>query len=84
MKKGLGRLLLIAGLFLGVMGGARLYAEDAPGTDKYYEANALYNKKLYKLAIDEYRNFLAKYPSNIPLIRLPQLSICATPILPIC
>jgi len=33
-------------------------------TDKYFAANALYNKKLYKLAAEEYRKFLALHPDH--------------------
>ncbi len=32
--------------------------------DKYYAANALYNKKLYKLAAEEYKSFLAMHPDS--------------------
>lgn len=39
-------------------------AQDQEATDKYYAANALYNKKLYKLATDEYKGFIAKYPDH--------------------
>ena len=35
-----------------------------PALDSYYAANALYNKNLYELAIDEYRAFIAKYPRH--------------------
>ncbi len=43
-----------------------LVADDTndPAMEKYYSANALYNKKLYKLAIEEYKNFLARYPDH--------------------
>ncbi|MCF7888784.1 MAG: tetratricopeptide repeat protein, partial [Victivallales bacterium] len=42
-----------------------IYAsEDDISTEKYYTANALYNKKLYKLAAEEFRNFLIRYPEH--------------------
>lgn len=41
----------------------QLYASDR-ATDEYYQANALFNKKLYKLAIDEYKSFIARYPNH--------------------
>jgi TolA-binding protein len=37
---------------------------DDPAMEKYYSANALYNKKLYKLAVDEYKNFMIHYPNH--------------------
>ena len=30
----------------------------------YYSANALYNRKLYSLASEEYESFLQKYPGH--------------------
>ena len=33
-------------------------------TDDYYEANALFNKKLFKLATSQYKSFIARYPSH--------------------
>eukprot|EP00831_Metopus_contortus_P076726 TRINITY_DN70998_c0_g1_i1.p1 TRINITY_DN70998_c0_g1~~TRINITY_DN70998_c0_g1_i1.p1 ORF type:complete len:115 (+),score=24.43 TRINITY_DN70998_c0_g1_i1:64-408(+) len=38
--------------------------DDDPAMEKYYSANALYNKKLYKLAVDEYKNFMIHYPNH--------------------
>lgn len=35
-----------------------------PALDSYHAGNALYNKNLYELAIDEYRSFVAKYPRH--------------------
>jgi len=35
-----------------------------PALDSYYAANALYNKNLYELAVDEYKTFIAKYPRH--------------------
>jgi TolA-binding protein len=35
-----------------------------PALDSYYAANALYNKNLFDLAVDEYRSFIAKYPRH--------------------
>ena len=35
-----------------------------PALDSYYAANALYNKNLYELAVDEYKTFVAKYPRH--------------------
>ncbi|MCE5279044.1 MAG: tetratricopeptide repeat protein [Planctomycetaceae bacterium] len=43
-------------------------AQDAqpsdPALDQYYNANALYNRKLFKLAVDEYEKFLQAYPQH--------------------
>jgi len=39
-------------------------AEDQEAIDKYFAANALYNKKLFKLAAEEYKSFIAKYPAH--------------------
>ena len=38
--------------------------EDRDAVDQYYAANALYNKKLFKLASEEYKTFIAKYPDH--------------------
>lgn len=35
-----------------------------PALDSYYAANALYNKNLYELAVDEYKTFVARYPRH--------------------
>ena len=35
-----------------------------PAIESYYAANALYNKNLYQLAVDEYKAFIAKYPKH--------------------
>ena len=35
-----------------------------PGLDLYYNANALCSRRQYKLAVDEYKAFLSKYPSH--------------------
>ena len=35
-----------------------------PALDKYYSANALYNRRLFKLAAAEYKAFLAKYAKH--------------------
>ena len=43
-------------------------ADDKAATDKYFAANALYNKKLFKLAADEYRSFIAKYPNHTKIL----------------
>lgn len=37
---------------------------EEPGTDQFYSGNALYNRKLYLLAVAEYRSFLEKYPNH--------------------
>ena len=34
------------------------------GDEKYFTANSLYNKRLYKLAAEEYRDFLIRYPEH--------------------
>ncbi len=38
-------------------------AED-PMADQYYRGNALYNRKLHALAIEEFKLFLAKFPDH--------------------
>lgn len=40
------------------------YGQEDKSTDKYYVANALYNKGLYKMAITEYNTFLEQYPDS--------------------
>jgi TolA-binding protein len=35
-----------------------------PATDSFFSANALYNRRLYELAADEFKSFLAKYPNH--------------------
>ena len=44
------------------------YSDDKESTDQYYAANALYNKKLFKLAADEYKSFIAKYPDHTKIL----------------
>lgn len=48
-----------------------------PATDLYYSANALYNRKLYSLAAEEYADFLKKFPAHdrAPRVRLG-LALC--------
>lgn len=38
--------------------------QEDKSTEKYYVANALYNKGLYKLAITQYNTFLDQYPDS--------------------
>jgi len=47
-------------------------AAEEPGTEQFYSGNSLYNKKLYPLAIAEYKAFLKKYPKHpkVPEARL--------------
>ncbi|HBM15046.1 MAG TPA: hypothetical protein DD381_01650 [Lentisphaeria bacterium] len=40
------------------------YAEEDRTLEKYYIANALYNKGLYKLAINDYTSFIELYPDS--------------------
>ena len=35
-----------------------------PALDLYFSANGLYNRRLYELAVDEYRKFLSKYSTH--------------------
>lgn len=49
--------LFLAGFFLG--GPAR--AADDPTADHYYRGNALYNRKMHTLAIEEYKLFLVRH-----------------------
>lgn len=39
-------------------------AAPDPALDRYYSGNALYNKKLYALAVKEYEAFLKAYPTH--------------------
>ncbi len=39
-------------------------ADDQASLDKYYAANALYNKRLFELAAEEYKSFIAKNPTH--------------------
>jgi len=52
-------LLLPAGVIFG-----QAKPADDPAAEKYYAANALYNRKLYSAAIPEYREFLQKNPNH--------------------
>lgn len=54
--------LVITGLLLFSANFAN--GQDKEASDKYYAANALYNKKLFKLAAEEYKIFIAKYPTH--------------------
>jgi TolA-binding protein len=56
---------LFAYIFLAITTAPFLNAQGAdPALDSYYAANALYNKQLYDLAIEEYRSFIAKFPRH--------------------
>jgi len=57
------RILLLMIFSLSLFAGIALNAVD-PEEDKYFAANALYNKKLYKLAAEEYKSFLLKNPTH--------------------
>ncbi len=37
---------------------------NGPAEELYYSANALYNRKLYELAVAEYSSFVQKYPTH--------------------
>jgi len=52
-------------------------ADDDRAIELYYSANALYNRKLYSLAAEEYGDFLEKHPSHdkAPRVRLG-LALC--------
>ena len=39
-------------------------AQDDAASQRYFTGNALYNRKMYKLAIEEYRIFLAEHPAH--------------------
>jgi TolA-binding protein len=60
---------LVAICFLAVASGivaqevAKPAAED-PGTDRFFSANALYNRKLYVVAVKEYDDFLKQFPDH--------------------
>jgi len=56
--------LTLAALAGGLLLGAPLAVQADPALDAYYAANALYNKKLYKLAVEEYEAFLLRYPNH--------------------
>ena len=54
----------IAICFLVIISANFATADDRDAVDKYFAANALYNKKLFKLAAEEYKSFAAKYPDH--------------------
>ena len=54
----------IAVCFLLMISANFAIGDDQDATDKYFAANALYNKKLFKLAAEEYKSFVAKYPAH--------------------
>ena len=58
--------LMVACFVLGLPGsGGPALAQDAdPGEGIYFSANALYNRGLYKLAVDEYEAFLKNFPQH--------------------
>jgi TolA-binding protein len=46
-------------------GSPQLRAQQAdPGLEIYFSANGLYNRKLYDLAVADYKSFLAKFPRH--------------------
>ncbi len=51
-------------LFIIVATGASSLAAVGTEDDKYFAANALYNKKLYQLAAEEYKSFMLKNPQH--------------------
>ena len=51
-------------LFTIVVTGASNVAGVSSAKDKYFAANALYNKKLYKLAAEEYKAFMLRNPQD--------------------
>ncbi len=58
------RSLLLACCMLAFTGLSINAQENDPAMESYYAANALYNKRLFELAIDEYRSFIARYPRH--------------------
>lgn len=65
MRRLFGRALVIAGFVLGSCCGAAVGQEGGDAAeDLYFSANALYNRKLYSVAIKEYRTFLQKHPNH--------------------
>ena len=60
---GFRKIAILTTIFLSAAGMVWSQSND-PALDSYYAANALYNKNLYELAIDEYRAFIAKYPRH--------------------
>jgi TolA-binding protein len=58
---------VIAGLFIAFGCVAMAMAAtsvDEQGSELYYSANGLYNRKLYDLAVEEYTRFLAEHPNH--------------------
>ena len=49
---------------LGLTAGAPAQQDGAAGAEQYYSGNALYNRNLYTLAIQEYRGFLRQNPNH--------------------
>ena len=68
MKDVMAKALLTAALAAGVLiAGAPVRAQDAaddPALDLYYSANSLCSRRFYKLAANEYKEFLTKYPAH--------------------
>ena len=61
------RLRVLAALFMAagyVLTATASTAADEQGSELYFSANALYNRKLYDLAIKEYTRFLADHPNH--------------------
>src|SRR5438105_1276794 len=71
-RKGMGRWVVVSALFCGPV--AISLAKDAPATDppqdvdpatkKLMAANGLYQRQLYKLAADAYKDFLDQNPRH--------------------
>ena len=57
-------LCLIAGMLLVSIPSSALSQEKDEALELYYSANALYNRKLYSMASEEYETLLTKFPNH--------------------
>ena len=56
--------LCMPSIFGGFLSAQAQKAKKDPALDLYFSANALYNRGLYELAVDEFTSFVAKYPTH--------------------
>ena len=55
---------LILGIVVSVFTINTVNASDDKALDEYYAATGLYNERMYDLAANEYKSFIAKYPNH--------------------
>jgi TolA-binding protein len=71
MMRALGRAFSLLLIGWGLAGGAAYGEEPDPALEKYHNANSMTMRRLYKLAVPQYREFLAQHPTHAkaPLAR---------------